>query len=84
MARLGEEKNHELFLSVAESVARQIGDAWFLVVGDGPRRAELESLADTLDCRERIRFTGTTQDVAGALSAMDLFSLTSHNECVVS
>ncbi len=80
VAALRPEKNHELFLSVAESVASQFQNAFFLVVGDGVCRPALETLASRLECRQRIRFTGNSQDIVGALSAMDLFSLTSHNE----
>jgi glycosyltransferase involved in cell wall biosynthesis len=80
VAALRPEKNHELFLRVAESVSQLIPETHFLIVGDGVQRQNLESLAATLQCRDRIRFTGNSRDVRGALSAMDLFSLTSHNE----
>jgi glycosyltransferase involved in cell wall biosynthesis len=80
VAALRPEKNHELFLAAAESVASRRPDAYFLVVGDGPRRALLESIACELACADRIRFTGNCEEIPAALSAMDLFSLTSHNE----
>ncbi len=80
VAALRPEKNHELFLSVAQSVARQTSNAWFVIVGDGERRAGLEAMAAQLDCRDRVRFAGNCQDIPGVLSAMDLFSLTSHIE----
>lgn len=80
VAALRPEKNHELFLSVADAVAQSIPDAYFLIVGDGVQRDKLESIARQLDCHDRIRFTGNCSDIRAALSAMDLFSLTSHNE----
>ncbi len=80
VAALRPEKNHELFLSVAETVAQLIPNAHFLIVGDGVQKNKLEAIAKGLNCRDRIRFTGNCSDIPAALSAMDLFSLTSHNE----
>ena len=80
VAALREEKNHELFLDLCESVSRQLPDAHFLIVGDGARRSHIESLHGQLRCRDRVHLTGNSHDIPGALSAMDLFALTSHNE----
>ena len=80
VAALRPEKNHELFLRVADQVGGQIGQARFLIVGDGQQREYLEALSDSLDTRERIHFVGNSHDIPGLLSAMDLFVLTSHNE----
>lgn len=80
VAALRPEKNHELFLSVAESVAASNPAAHFLIVGDGVQREMLEGLTKTLTCRDKVRFTGNCSDIPAALSAMDMFTLTSHNE----
>ena len=45
VAALRPEKNHELFLRVAARVREIIPEARFLIIGDGPRREMLESLA---------------------------------------
>ena len=42
VAVLRPEKNHEMFLRVAARVRREVPEAQFLIIGDGPRRAELE------------------------------------------
>ena len=49
-------------------------DARLLVVGEGPARAELESLAQSLHVSERVRFTGVVprQDVPGYVAAFDI------------
>ncbi len=80
VAALRPEKNHELFFRVAQSTLQQVPDAHFLIVGDGTERQRLESLASSMECCGRLHFAGNSRDVRGALSAMDLFALTSHNE----
>ena len=80
VARLGVEKNHELFLRVAKRVRNQLPNTHFLVVGDGPRRGPLEQLADELKINDCTHFTGTRSDVEDLLALMDLFLLTSHSE----
>ena len=59
---------------------KQIPQAHFVIVGDGPEREKLEVAAGSAGMSGQIHFVGSTQDVPGVLSAMDLFSLTSHNE----
>jgi glycosyltransferase involved in cell wall biosynthesis len=80
VAALRPEKNHELFLSMAQRVSRQLTSAKFLVIGDGPRRAPLEQLALELNIEDRVKFLGSRSDVPRLLSASDVFALTSHNE----
>lgn len=80
VAALRPEKNHELFLEVAQRVTAELHEAKFLIVGDGERRAPLEQRAAELGVTESVRFLGTRSDVARILSASDLFALTSHNE----
>lgn len=80
VAALRPEKNHELFLRVADEVYRRFPNSHFIVAGDGPCRNALESLAEKLSCRSQTHFLGNTTEIPKVLSAMDLFSLTSHNE----
>ncbi|MBK5305579.1 MAG: glycosyltransferase [Frankiaceae bacterium] len=51
---------------------------WLL--GDGPERPVLEALCDQLGLRDRVRFAGWYDDVAGAFAAADLVVLPSHYE----
>jgi glycosyltransferase involved in cell wall biosynthesis len=80
VAALRPEKNHEMFLQVAASVCQQLPAARFLVVGDGPERPKLESLARNLGIAESVRFLGTRSDVDEILSLLDVLLLTSHME----
>ena len=57
VAALRPEKNHELFLRAAAIVHRQMPQVQFLVVGDGPRRAELEFSQDNCRWTSRSAFS---------------------------
>ncbi len=80
LAALRPEKNHELFLAGAERILAELPTAHFLIIGDGPRRRELESVADLLNITPAVHFLGSRSDVPELLAACDLVALTSHNE----
>jgi glycosyltransferase involved in cell wall biosynthesis len=80
LAALRPEKNHELFLAGAAAICEHLPDARYLVVGDGPLRADLEARAARLGLADRVHFLGTRRDVPELLAACDLVALTSHNE----
>jgi glycosyltransferase involved in cell wall biosynthesis len=80
VAALRPEKNHELFLHAAAKIAQVRPEARFLIIGDGPRRGDLEQLARDLKICEAVQFLGSRRDVAELLTALDVFALTSHNE----
>lgn len=80
LAALRPEKNHELFLAGAEEIRLAIPDAHFIIVGDGPKRAELEQLAAELSISDAVHFVGSRSDIPALLSACDVVALTSHNE----
>jgi glycosyltransferase involved in cell wall biosynthesis len=80
VAALRPEKNHEMFLRVAARVVRQRPDSQFLVIGDGPRRSRLETMAAELGLGCNVRFLGTRSDVAALLPMLDAVLLTSHVE----
>jgi len=58
----------------------QIGRATLILVGDGPRRRTLESLAEELGVRDRVQFLGEKKDAWPYYAAMDIFLSTSHSE----
>ncbi len=80
VAALRPEKNHELFLRAAVRVLDAAPRARFLIVGDGPQREELESLAQSLNVAHAVRFLGMRKDVPELLSLIDVLALTSHIE----
>jgi glycosyltransferase involved in cell wall biosynthesis len=80
VAALRPEKNHSLFLQSAKRVVAQRPDARFIIAGDGPERSQLETQAKTLCLEDNVLFIGSTHDIPGVLSTVDVFALTSHNE----
>ena len=80
VAALRPEKNHELFLQAAARVRALVPEAQFLIVGDGPRRAELERLSAELELTNDTRFVGARSDIAALLSLANVFVLTSRME----
>jgi glycosyltransferase involved in cell wall biosynthesis len=80
VAALRPEKQHELFLHAADLVHRQSPECRFLIVGDGPRRAALETLAGDLGLAGVVHFLGARDDVPQLLALLDVFVLTSKME----
>lgn len=80
VAALRPEKNHDLFLRAAKLTVAKLPNAEFVIAGDGPERQRLERLAETLALKTKTHFIGSTSDIPGVLSMVDLFALTSHNE----
>jgi glycosyltransferase involved in cell wall biosynthesis len=80
VAALRAEKNHRLFLQTAAEVLRHMPHARFVIAGDGPERSRIETMAAELGIGSNFHLLGTTGDIPGVLSMVDLFALTSHNE----
>lgn len=80
VAALRSEKNHDLFLEAARRTLESLPEARFVIAGDGPERERLEALAVEKQVDQQVHFIGSTSDIPGVLSMMDVFSLTSHNE----
>lgn len=80
VGRLVPIKNHDLFLAMAGRVRQARPDAHFVIIGDGERRDEIESLVDSLNLRAAVTFTGWVQDLRPAYSAMDILVISSRNE----
>ena len=72
VGRLVEQKNHARFLDAAAEVAAVRPDVRFLVVGDGPLRAELAAQARSLGLEDRLTLTGVRHDVPALAARADL------------
>ena len=77
VGRFSEQKNPLDWVRVAARVARVLPDCHFLLVGDGPLRAEVEALIAAEGFTNRFVLTGLRRDVPRMLAAMDVFLLTS-------
>ena len=76
VARLDKGKGHTDLLDAA----RLVPAALFVLVGDGPERAALESKARRLGVAERVIFLGERPDVSSLLARADVFVLPSLSE----
>lgn len=80
VARLVPIKAHEVFLAAAARIAARLPACRFVVVGDGERRAELETLAAHTGLGDRVHFLGWRADLAHIDADLDVAVLTSRNE----
>lgn len=77
VARLSPEKRHEDYIEAAKIVHRRFPNTRFFIVGDGPRRDELQAQAAGHDY---IVFTGARRDIPDVLRSLDCFVLSSEVE----
>lgn len=80
VGRIAPIKDHENLIRAVPEVVSAIPDARFVIVGDGPIRAEMEELAIRLGLGDRLLFIGMRKDIPELLSIMDIFVLPSLNE----
>ena len=80
VASLTKQKDHPTLFRAFSQALTDLGDAYLLVVGDGPERPALEKMANELGLTDRIRFLGRRRDVGELLATADVFVLSSHNE----
>jgi glycosyltransferase involved in cell wall biosynthesis len=82
VGRLSKEKAH-IDLIAAFSRLRESKPevkAKLIIVGDGPERASLESVAESFGCRDYVILTGQVSDARAFYYAADVFALPSHSE----
>lgn len=80
IARMVPIKRHEDLLHALPAVLAKHPNTYFLIIGDGERRNELEALARERQVEHRVIFTGFRDDQPQVLQALDLVTLTSANE----
>jgi glycosyltransferase involved in cell wall biosynthesis len=80
IARLVPIKAHEFFLQAAAKVGAERPDAHFVIVGDGERRDELESLSRELQLSDRVHFLGWRREMRSIYADLDVVVLSSLNE----
>ncbi len=73
VARLDKQKGHTTLLEAAA----QLPEAVFILVGDGPERAALQAICQSLGLEERVIFAGFRSDIPNWLAHCDLFVLPS-------
>ena len=79
IARVVKVKRIDRFVAMARELA-DLDDVWFLVAGDGDRRAELEASPEARALGERLVWAGFETDIGAVCFASDVAVLTSDNE----
>jgi glycosyltransferase involved in cell wall biosynthesis len=77
VTRLSPQKAPLDFVTATAQVAASRPNAHFVVVGDGPLRAEVESRVAAAGLAGRFHLTGLRRDVPDLLHSFDVFALTS-------
>ncbi|RLI13654.1 hypothetical protein DRO33_00900 [Candidatus Bathyarchaeota archaeon] len=82
VGRLAHEKKVDDLIRAFHEVARRLGDARLVLIGDGPGRRRLEELCSELGLEGRVLFTGAIprREVLRYLAAADVFVLPSMME----
>lgn len=77
---LREEKGHDVLIDSFATLAERFPDWTLHIVGDGPRRVELERQTTHAGIGDRVIFTGAVSDVAPEYATADLFVIPSAYE----
>jgi glycosyltransferase involved in cell wall biosynthesis len=77
VGNLTAKKDHRTMLEAVALLAPNHEHLRVVIVGDGPLRSELQSLAGSLGISGRVIFTGSRSDVAMLLPGLDVFALSS-------
>jgi glycosyltransferase involved in cell wall biosynthesis len=72
VASLKEVKGHKYLLQAMPLILRDVPNAQFLIIGDGPLQPELRSLATALGIADKVCFAGLREDVRTILPAIDI------------
>jgi len=72
-------KGHDMVIRALPHVLESVPDITYLIVGDGPYRAQLESLCMSMGVRERVIFAGQMpeEDLPGMYAISDVFVMPS-------
>lgn len=80
VGRLDDQKSLDVLLDASPALLADEPGTRILIVGDGPRRGDLERRANRLGIEHAVTFAGYRGDVATAYRAMDVFALPSRHE----
>lgn len=77
IGRLQPQKDHSNFLNAAVHIRKNLPEARFVIVGDGPLREELMAQAQTLGLGSAVIFCGVRQDIPAVLAALNVLVISS-------
>lgn len=82
IGRINAQKAHQYFLMAASEVLKEVPQARFLLIGDGPLKGAQEQLAKSLGIESNVVFTGFRSDIPEMIADMDIFALSSLTEAL--
>lgn len=77
VTRLSPQKAPMDFVKSAANIARCHPDVYFMMIGDGPLRQDVERYADDLGISHHLVLTGLRRDIPELMAAFDIFVLSS-------
>ena len=80
IGRLSEEKGQKFFIEAAKVLLEKYPDLFFMIVGDGPLKEELQTKALHYRIQDHLIFTGISDNIPKILAGMDIFVLPSLTE----
>jgi glycosyltransferase involved in cell wall biosynthesis len=75
--RLTDQKGVEFLLRAVPMVLSQHSSCHFLIVGDGPKRQELEQIVRQLTISAQVTFLGMRRDIPALMNAVDIVAIPS-------
>ncbi|MFN3886643.1 MAG: glycosyltransferase [Aquabacterium sp.] len=82
IGRLSPEKGPDVFLRAALAAHGAAPDVHFVLVGEGPLRADLQELVARLGLASRVHFAGLRQDMASVYAELDIVVSASRSEAM--
>lgn len=80
VGRFSEQKNHRFLIRIFQQLVEIEPLARLLLIGDGPLMEEIRDLAGALGIKDKVIFTGLSDEVERFMCAMDVFALPSIHE----
>lgn len=80
LGRLSPQKNPLFFVRLAAALTQRHKNLFFIMIGDGPLRRDVENEIDRRGLRASFLLTGIRADVAALTQLIDIFALTSRWE----
>ncbi len=80
IARLGTEKDQATLIKALPKVILKYPQARLLLIGDGPKKTELENLVRQLGLADKVIFTGSRRDIPELLAVLDIAVLATFYE----
>lgn len=77
IGRFNTQKNHSFLIKTFELLTKKVPKAVLLLVGDGPLRGEIESIANEMGLKKRVMFLGQQKNIELFYSTFDAFILPS-------